>query len=245
MGAALDAGVFGEEEGAIGFEDIDEAGEACEVAVAGEIAGAGGGGGAVGETGETALFLTEVDEGGFDVFEGGEDGFFVVGGGGLGVSGLGVGGGAELTGIEDGPAETGAERPEIALVIEERGGFDGLETGGGGEAEARVEIGDGDADAGVGGGEFAFGAADVRAAEEEVAGESDGDPAEVRGERFWGGEVRDEVGWGGAEEDAEPVDGAAGTGFEDGEGGGGGFGLLFGAGDIEVGGEAGGEPLRS
>ncbi len=60
--AALDAVVFGEEEGAIGFEDIDEAGEACEVAVAGEIAGAGGGGGAVGETGETALFLTEVDE---------------------------------------------------------------------------------------------------------------------------------------------------------------------------------------
>jgi hypothetical protein len=40
LGAGLDAGVFGEEESAIGFEDIDEAGEACEVAVAGEIAGA-------------------------------------------------------------------------------------------------------------------------------------------------------------------------------------------------------------
>lgn len=239
----MDAVVFGEEEGAIGFEDIDETGEACEVAVAGEIAGTGGGGGAVGETGEAALFLTEVDECGFDVFECGEDGFFVVGGGGSGVSGLGVGGGAELAGVEDGPAEAGAEGPEIALVIEERGGFDGLEAGGGGEAEARVEIGDGDADAGVGGGEFAFGAANVRAAEEEIAGEPDGDPSELCGERFGGGEVGDEVGWGGAEEDAETVDGASGTGFEDGEGGGGGFGLLFGAGDIEVGGEACGEPL--
>ena len=119
LGAGLDAVVFCEEEGAIGFEDIDEAGEACEVAVACEVAGAGGGGGAVGETGEAALFLTEVDECGFDVFEGGEDGFFVVGGGGSGVSGLGVGGGAELAGVEDGPAEAGAEGPEIALVIEE------------------------------------------------------------------------------------------------------------------------------
>ena len=153
-------------------------------------------------------------------------------------------GAAEAAALEDRDGDAGAEAVGAGgeAEVAELGRLKGE---GAAEGDLGEEVGLGLADVGGGGVELGFGLADVGTAPGQLGGEADGDAGGDGGDRLGGGEFGGKRAGGSAEEEGDGVDALRFLLFELGDGGGGGFALGGGVGDVEVGGEAAAGALGS
>ena len=159
-----DAGIVEAEDLALGVEEVEEVADAGVVGVAGDLVGVLGGADALAELAEALALLGAAGEGVADVGEGGDDGVLVVGEGGLLLLGADVDVGDDLTAVEDGEGDAGADAVDVAVPIEEVAEVDGVEAEVAGDVDGGVALSLGGTE-GVGGGlEAALGGVDVGAA---------------------------------------------------------------------------------
>lgn len=199
--------VFAVEDGALGIEDVLEVDEAFGVVVYDERGRFLGRSDGLVEELVAAFFVFDGGEGGLDLSDSLEDGFFVVGECLAGAGFLNLDRLADSAAFEDAPLEGGTERIGAGVGVDEVAGAGGLKGEGAGEAEFRIEFRLGDADGSGLRGEGSFGGTDVGAGAEEVGGQTDGEALSRGGDFCAATEHASDAAGVATDEDGEIVEG--------------------------------------